>query len=275
MARRADRFREKRQEALDGAIEVVDRNVPVKARPQLAIIVPSLIGVVILALMAWGAGEIYEGVSDREGLALLDRPVLDLMVSNRHAWIDTIIGAFTQIGGTIGSPIIATIVVVVFSIRWRSWLPVTMMLVAALGSVTVTVIGKNFIDRVRPPHALAIPPFESSPSFPSGHALNAVVVGGVIAYLLWRRLDGYKKSRVAVMVLAVVYAIAMGLSRVYLGHHWLTDVMTGWLLGAAWLALVITTHVVAVTITRRQKDTPAIDVHEHPSDADTDATIDD
>ncbi len=274
MARHADEFRAKTEEAFGEAIEVADRHVPVKARPQVAIIVPSLIGVVILALMTWGASEIYEEVTERAGLSLLDRPVLDVMVANRHDWIDTIVAAFTEIGGTIGAPIVAMIVVILLSLRWRSWLPVTLMLAAGLGSVTVTVIGKNYIDRVRPPHELAIPPFESSPSFPSGHALNAVVVGGVIAYLLWRRLDGYQKSRIAVVVLAVVYAVAMGLSRVYLGHHWLTDVMTGWLLGSAWLALVITTHVVAVAIARRDKDTPALDIHEHPSD-DDDAVADD
>ena len=271
MARHEDEFRDRGKQVLEGAIEVADRHVPVRARPQVAIIVPSLIGVIILALATWGSSEIYEAVTERVGLSLLDQPVLDFMVAHRHDWIDTIITWFTHIGGTIGAPIIATVVVVILSLRWHSWLPVTLMLAAALGSVTVTVIGKNYIDRVRPPHELAIPPFESSPSFPSGHALNAVVIGGVIAYLLWRRLDGYQKSRVAVVVLAVIYAIAMGLSRVYLGHHWLTDVMTGWLLGSAWLALVITTHVVAVAITRRQQQTPALDVHEHPTDDDTPA----
>ncbi|MDO5736529.1 MAG: phosphatase PAP2 family protein [Propionibacteriaceae bacterium] len=274
MAKDADELKDKTRKALEGAVEVAERNVPEKARPQVAIILPSLIGVVILALMSWGASEIYEAVTERAGLSRLDQPVLDFMVANRQPWITTIVGAFTHIGGTIGSPIIATIVVVALSVRWRSWLPVTLMLAAALGSVTVTIIGKNYIDRVRPPHEFAIAPFESSPSFPSGHALNAVVVGGVIAYLLWRRFDGYRRTRIAVVVLAALYALLMGLSRVYLGHHWLTDVMTGWLLGAAWLALVITTHVVAVAITTRQKDTPALEAHEHPNDdtAEADST---
>ncbi len=269
MAKDADEFKAKTQEAVDGALDRVDRHVPAEARPHVAIIVPAIIGSFILALMTWSASEIYEAVADRAGLSLLDQPVLDFMVAHRQPWLDTVFGVFTQIGGTIGSPIIALVVVVWLSLRWRSWLPVTLMLAAAMGSVAVTVVGKNYIDRVRPPHEFAIPPFESSPSFPSGHALNAVVVGGIVAYLLWRRLEGRRGARVVVVILAVLYAVAMGLSRVYLGHHWLTDVMTGWLLGAAWLALVITTHAVAVKILRRRGNSAALDAPEHPrGDAD-------
>ncbi len=262
-------FRDNAKEAVDNALDVVDQHVPVKVRPHVAIIVPSLIGAVVLALMTWAASEIYEAVSDSNGLSLLDQPVLNFMVAHRQPWLNAVFGVFTQIGGPIGSPIIALIVVVWFCLRWRSWLPLTLMLAAALGSLTVTVVGKNYIDRVRPPHEFVIPPFESSPSFPSGHALNAVVVGGVVAYLVWRRLEGNRRARVVTVVLAVFYAIAMGLSRVYLGHHWLTDVITGWLLGAAWLALVITAHLVAVAVLTRRQESGAVDAPEHPrGDAD-------
>ena len=270
MAHHGDELRDTTKEAVDGAIEVVDKRVPVEVRPHLAIIGPAIIGAFVLALMTWAASEIYEAVTERDGLSLLDQPVLDFMVAHRQPWLDAAFGVFTQIGGTIGSPIIATVVVVWLSLRWRSWLPVTLMLSAALGSLAVTIVGKNYIDRVRPPHEFAIPPFESSPSFPRGHSLNAVVVGGVVAYLIWRRLEGRRRARVLVVVLAVFYALAMGLSRVYLGHHWLTDVITGWMLGAAWLALVITTHLVAVRILRRRGDAAALDAPEHPhGDADT------
>ncbi|MGV8846156.1 phosphatase PAP2 family protein [Tessaracoccus sp.] len=267
MAKDANEFSNKAKRAVDGTLEAVDEKLPVTVRPHVAIVVPAIIGAAILGFLTWGASEIYEAVIDRDSLALLDQPVLDFMVSIRQPWLDSVVGFYTMIGGPVASPIIAGIVVIWLCIRWRSWLPVTLMLAAALGSLTVTVVGKNYIDRVRPPHEFAIPPFETSPSFPSGHALNAVVVGGVVAYLLWRRFEGRRRARVVVVVLAAIYALAMGLSRVYLGHHWLTDVITGWLLGVAWLAAVITTHLVAVgLVERRRGATPAVEPAEHPSE---------
>lgn len=253
MAEDVGKLKRRATEAVGDAIEVVDDNVPAPVKPHVAILLPVIIGAFVLGLLTWGASEIYEAVSEKDNLALLDQPVLDAMVAARTNWLDTVIGAYTQVGGPIASPIIALIVVVIMCVAWKSWLPATLMLAAAIGSLTVTVVGKDFIDRVRPPHELAIPPFESSPSFPSGHALNAVVVGGIIAYLLFRHFES-RGPRILVVVMAVLYAITMGASRVYLGHHWLTDVMTGWLLGAAWLAVVITTHVVVSRLFARRAE---------------------
>jgi undecaprenyl-diphosphatase len=95
----------------------------------------------------------------------------------------------------------------------------------------------------------AVPPYESSPSFPSGHALNSTVIAGLVAYLLLRRLET-RLARVITVILAAGWAIAIGLSRVFLGHHWLTDVVFGWILGLAWLSLVITAHRLFLTLRR-------------------------
>lgn len=88
---------------------------------------------------------------------------------------------------------------------------------------------------------LAVPPYETSPSFPSGHSLNALVIAGIVAYLLVMRQER-TRTRVVTITLAALFAVSMGLSRVFLGHHWLTDVLVAWTLGLAWLAVVITAH---------------------------------
>lgn len=266
MAKDPHELKDKAQEVVSDVVDVVEEKVPVRVRPHIAILLPAIIGAFLLGLMTWAASEIYEAVSEQDELYLLDQPVLDAMVSIREPWLNTIVGGFTHVGGTILSPILATIIVVVMCRLWRTWLPLTLMLAAGLGSIAVTVVGKNYIDRVRPPHEFAIAPFENSPSFPSGHSLNAVVIAGVVTYLLWRRLET-RRARVVAVVLAVIYAVAMGLSRVYLGHHWLTDVMTGWLLGGAWLALVITTHLVSSAFLARRREAAAISA---PPSADAD-----
>jgi membrane-associated phospholipid phosphatase len=122
----------------------------------------------------------------------------------------------------------------------------------AVGSLTLTVVGKAAVGRARPPLAEAVAPFESSYSFPSGHSLNSVALAGITAYLLVRR-QGRASTRAATIALAALFALTMGLSRVYLGHHWLTDVLGAWMLGLAWLVVVITSHRLFITARRRQR----------------------
>ena len=207
----------------------------------------------VIALTVAGA-EIYDSVEDGEGLAGFDRPVLDGALGWRSATADRLITWFTNLGGLVGMTIIAGTITLAMVLRWRSRTPLVLMAIAVAGSLAMTVIGKAVVGRIRPPTADAVPPFETSPSFPSGHALNSTVIAGLVAYLLLRRLTS-SVARVMTVVLAAAWAVAMGLSRVFLGHHWLTDVMVGWTLGLAWLALVITAHRLYLTVRpARQKD---------------------
>ena len=142
--------------------------------------------------------------------------MVDLRTPARAEWATRL----TDVGGVIGMPVLAAVVVLTLALWWRRRTPVVLMLAAAAGSLLITVAGKELTARARPPLEMAVPPFESSPSFPSGHTLNATVVVGVVAYLLLIRLSGHHGRRL-VLILASAFVLAMGLSRVYLGHHWL------------------------------------------------------
>ncbi|WP_104181284.1 phosphatase PAP2 family protein [Arthrobacter sp. B0490] len=209
--------------------------------PHGALLLLIAIGGGIAAALTAVSAEVYESVVESDGVAALDRPALDLAVSLRQDWLDAVITGYTHIGGPIGMPILAVSVMVLLAVRRRSWIPVILLPAAAFGSLLMTVAGKDAIGRLRPPIELAVPPYESSPSFPSGHSLNALVIAGVVAYLLVVR-QHRKRTRTLTITLAVLFAVSMGLSRVYLGHHWLTDVLVAWTLGIAWLAVVITAH---------------------------------
>lgn len=215
----------------------------------LALVITVLVGGGVVLAATVLASEVYDEVVDSEGLAALDQPVLDAAVATRSATSEHWVTRFTDLGGAIGMPVIAVVVVTVLAVTRRSWLPVVLMLVAAAGSVLITVVGKDLTGRARPPIALAVPPLETSPSFPSGHTLNATVVLGVSAYLvmLGRR---HLRSKLVVGSVVIGFVVAMGLSRVWLGHHWLTDVIAGWLVGLAWLGVVVTGHRVKVTLDR-------------------------
>jgi len=77
------------------------------------------------------------------------------------------------------------------------------------------------------------------------------VVACLVAYLLLLHLTS-RLWRIVSMALAVVWFVTIGLTRVFLGYHWLTDVMAGWLLGLAWTAMVITCHRLYLTVRREQ-----------------------
>jgi undecaprenyl-diphosphatase len=103
-----------------------------------------------------------------------------------------------------------------------------------IASVTGAQLLKALAGRARPsfPYTVAALP---SPAFPSGHAMNAVAVWGLVAMVTARR---FPAARAPALAAALVLAVAAGLSRVYLGVHWPTDVLGGWAAGAAILALL-------------------------------------
>lgn len=221
--------------------------------PSSALVLILLVGGGVAAVLASASAGIYQSVLGDTGVAALDRPVLDLAVSSRQDLLDTVVVAYTEIGGPIGMTILSISVMVLLAVRRRSWIPVVLMPAAAAGSLGMTIAGKDMIGRLRPPLELAIPPYESSPSFPSGHSLNALVIAGIVAYLLAIR-QHHGRTRVVTVLLAALFAVAMGLSRVYLGHHWLTDVLVAWTLGLAWLAVIIAAHRIFLTFRSHTAD---------------------
>lgn len=198
-------------------------------------------GAVLLTVLIATLDETYEAVQENDGLARVDQPLLEWMVAHRSGTAETLVTWFTNVGGTTILPILVTLVVAVMAWRWRSWTPVVLMAVAAAGSVAMTEAGKDLAGRARPPRTLAVPPYETSPSFPSGHTLNSTVIAIVLAYLVLLHVES-RVGRIVTVTLLVVYALAMGLSRVYLGHHWFTDVVAGFIAGAAWALVVILAH---------------------------------
>lgn len=211
------------------------------AGANVLLLVVWVLGTVVMIGAVAGAGEVYEGVQNNSDLAAFDQPVLDWALGVRTPRMTAAWAFFSDTGGPVLQPIITGAVVLLLSWLWRSWTPLVLTLLAEAGALLMTVLGKDLIGRARPPLTASIPPHEYSASFPSGHTLNATVIAGILAYLLlhWFRTRGV---RVLVVLVALAYAVAMGFSRVYLGHHWLTDVICAWLLGLAWLAVVVMLH---------------------------------
>lgn len=219
--------------------------------PNKTLVLLLLIGAAIAAVLTYVVSEVYESVTDADGVALLDQPLLDAALGARSPGLDAAITTYTDVAGVVGMPILAVATLIVLALRRRSWTPVILISAAGAGSLLMTIAGKELIGRARPELEDAVPPYEHSPSFPSGHTLNATVIAGVVAYLLILRQSSVV-ARVLTIAVAAVFVVTIGASRVFLGHHWFTDVLAAWILGLAWLAVVITGHRLYLTTRERE-----------------------
>jgi undecaprenyl-diphosphatase len=215
--------------------------------PHNVLIIILIVGLGMVAAMTAAAGAVYDAVTEADGIAALDRPTLDAAKTQRTPLLTPLMQAYTTLGGPIGMPILATLVAVGLTVWWRQWTPLLLVAITAAGSLALTVVGKAAVGRTRPPLIDAVPPYEISASFPSGHTLNSAALAGIVAYLLIRRQQ-QRWARNLTVGCAALFTLTMGLTRVYLGHHWLTDVVVAWALGLAWLAAVITAHRLLLTL---------------------------
>jgi len=236
------------------------RAVTRRAGAYAALAVALAVGLLVMALATAAVIEIYDAITTSDGVAGLDEPLLEDLMDVRTPVMNTVLTAVTDTAGKVGMPVIAVVAMVALAVRRRSWTPVVLIAVTGTVSIALTVVGKELIGRVRPPHSDAVPPLELSDSFPSGHTLNAVAVIGVIAYLLALRRSS-RRARLALAIGAGGYVLLIGFSRVYLGHHWFTDVLAGLVLGLAWLLLVITAHRFYLTAREQEQldDAPSVD----------------
>lgn len=184
---------------------------------------------------------LFDDESDGDGFTSWDRPALDLAVGLRTPLLDRIVLWYSYLGGPVVAIAATGLAVLGLSLLWRSRTPFLLMLIAGAGSLATSMSTKAYADRQRPPEQYLVGDLEPSLSFPSGHALNAVIIAGVLAYLFIIR-SGSRRIAVIAVALAVCHALAMGLSRVYLGQHWLTDVLVAWCMGLVWLTVVLTAH---------------------------------
>ena len=127
-------------------------------------------------------------------------------------------------------------------LRWHRWQPLALLAAALADAIGLYNIIKPLVGRPRPPPPIWIGHF-SGAAFPSGHATQSVACYATLAVVL-----GTGRSARAKTVLwstAALVALTVGASRVYLGAHWLTDVLGGYTLGASWVAAVIIVMITA------------------------------
>ncbi len=140
---------------------------------------------------------------------------------------------------------IVAVVTIILLVRGH-WVQALLLAFGAGGSALLNAVLKSQIERGRPVFALEFNVDHSS--FPSGHAMNATVVYGLLAYLIGLRLHS-QRAHAWLVVAAVSIVLSIGATRVYLDVHYLSDVAAAFAAGGLWLAVCIT----AYTFVRRSR----------------------
>jgi membrane-associated phospholipid phosphatase len=145
------------------------------------------------------------------------------------------------VGYYLGQHIIIAIgvVLLVYFIYKRFWPEAAMVVIAWAGEGAMWMFLSGLFERSRPVFDTPVWHQMTAPGFPSGHSISAVMCYGLLAYLLAARMSK-RPHRALAGITAIVIIVYIGFSRVFVGHHYLSDVLAGLALGVAWSALVYT-----------------------------------
>jgi undecaprenyl-diphosphatase len=202
-----------------------------------ASLAPLALGAVVSAALVAGILALLRGVQVLGGAASFDRNVARFALAERSPLATPVFYGLTVLANT-GVVVTLTTAAAVFLLyRRRIAEAVLVVATVALGQLIGTIV-KSVVARPRPPADSALIGLPATYAFPSGHALAAMLLYGVVAFLLIRA-QRRAWAKVAIGIAAGLLIAGIGVSRVYLGVHWPTDVAAAWLLGGAWLSLCI------------------------------------
>jgi undecaprenyl-diphosphatase len=180
-----------------------------------------------------------DSATEADGLAAFDPEFTADAVAARTAPLTALARALTFLGDV---PVLIVLMLVAAALLYRatrSWRAPGLLLFAMAGSAALTAVLKALVERHRPGITFVLGPVDNSFGFPSGHTLNSTVFLGMLAGLIWTGLRS-PAAKAAVASAALLLSVGIGLSRIYLGYHWATDVLAGWTVAVTWLAIVVT-----------------------------------
>jgi membrane-associated phospholipid phosphatase len=207
-------------------------------RPLLGLILTGL-GVAAFVVQA-------DAVREGDGLAAFDPQLTTDVVAHRTGWVSNLASAITSLGEVWLLTGLTVVIAVLLRVFTRRRQPSVVLAVGMAGAAGLTYGLKVLIGRDRPDSSVVIGTVSQGFSFPSGHTLSSAVFFLLLAGLLWYS-GAARIVKLVGTAAALVLTLAIGLSRIYLGYHWATDVLAGWTVALTWLCLIATTvHVIAL-----------------------------
>jgi undecaprenyl-diphosphatase len=169
-----------------------------------------------------------------EWLLRLFRTADDPGVLRGPTWFSEAVTDVTALGGT---PILLAVVAcaIGYLLLDHRWAAAALVLVASAGGGLMSLVLKEFFGRIRPgivPHLVTV----DGLSFPSGHSMASAVIYLTLGALL-ARFAVRRRIRIYVVGIALVLTFCIGITRIFLGVHYPTDVLAGWSAGLGWALL--------------------------------------
>lgn len=196
-----------------------------------------LTGALVLVGLGWIFVEIADEVAEGETQDLDDRILMALRSADDPAdpvgphWLEEIGRDTTALGGVLVLSLV-TAAVVGFLLIQRKHHAALFLTLATGGALAVSLLLKSSFDRPRPdlvPHLSHV----MTSSFPSGHSMLSAAVYLTLGAML-ARMSPQKRLKLYFLGLAMLFTLLVGVSRVYMGVHYPTDVLAGWTIGLAW-----------------------------------------
>jgi undecaprenyl-diphosphatase len=236
----------------------VDQASPARWRARLQLLLTNgrerlaALGIVLVLGFLFGVLALVFFADLSQDMARGDTMALDTAVL---VWLRQFQGAVVDVlaraASAMGSEVLAVVGIGVLGIlvARRRWGAAIGLVVTTVGAQLMNNVLKDMFQRTRPAPVVGLIPAQSF-SFPSGHAMVSAAFYGYLAYLCWRILKG--KQRWVALIGLLVLVVLIGLSRMYLGVHYLTDVVAGYIAGFIWVdAVIIGGHL--LTLRRRRR----------------------
>ena len=204
-------------------------------RPGNALGLVLTVQLVVLSAAGWAFGSLVQDVVGRRDATRLDRPLVRYVADHRIAWLTTVMRDVTWLGSTAVLIPLTVAAALLLRRRTRSWAPSAQLAISLAGAVALYDVIKPLVGRPRPRIGQLVS-VATGYAFPSGHATQTAAVGVTLAILVSALTTSWP-MKVMTWSAALLVALVVGFSRVYLGVHWPTDVLAGYALGALWATL--------------------------------------
>ena len=204
--------------------------------PKAYLGIHGVLGAVACIVMIWAFAFIADEIPEQSLLVRVDRAIESWLQSYATEGGETFFNFVSWLGAQL---MVGVAIIVLLGLAFRrDWLSAGALAIAIAGGSALNTLLKVLFQRGRPEAATEFITHQSW-SFPSGHAMTSLVGFGFLAYLLLERTTD-RRARIAIIAVTVIVVGLVGFSRLYLGVHYLSDVIAGYLAGAIWLLVCIT-----------------------------------